>query len=292
MKKVIILLLVSLAITSVKAQHCEFSAFKTGKWVPMEFVKNKYCTDLILKYDNGSIIKDDFIAACDIDASGKVVGKGKNCPFEVGSSPSRDDWEKWVITTNNNSHFWISMKLRKTWGTVCNSIIENDLIVGTDNQNNIVAINPLLKIRTILMNANTPFGEKCTIQAAVKEGDNFYIKIVPHEDKKSVLDDSGAKIFTFEINTVRKSIIESNIKTFVNIYPNPAAKNTEITINIDPALGAKNFEILDLNGKLVKSGSVNEGESKLNIELGNKGQYICMLYLNNTAIMAGNFIVD
>ena len=98
---------------------------------------------------------------------------------------------------------------------------------------------------------------------------------------RGVVDNSGKLIFSPvdcpEITV--SSDPPSAHKPSVNIYPNPASHN--ITVEVDDShTGRKSFTICDINGKLVKRGSLKTGASGIDISKLSNGVYLFNI-LNN-----------
>lgn len=83
-----------------------------------------------------------------------------------------------------------------------------------------------------------------------------------------------------DFQSFRISVGQSNITDFgmgvINIYPNPASEVIRITNSTN-----SKFEIIDITGKILKNGKINNSNYDIDIESLNSGQFFIRLYNND-----------
>lgn len=85
----------------------------------------------------------------------------------------------------------------------------------------------------------------------------------------------------------------NSVNTPISIYPNPISKNEKLNINIDLPIIASDiwFEIIDLNGEVIKRKKINENSSSI-IAPANSGFYIIRVMLDSKIISSNRIIVN
>jgi hypothetical protein len=92
-----------------------------------------------------------------------------------------------------------------------------------------------------------------------------------------------------EFNINSNSLLQINEENQIQIYPNPTASMLNITIPIQ-MIDEYDFTILDLEGKIVKQGKVNNGQALIEIKQLTEGKYV-LTFKSSKNVITGHFII-
>ncbi|HSN61368.1 MAG TPA: T9SS type A sorting domain-containing protein, partial [Ferruginibacter sp.] len=116
-----------------------------------------------------------------------------------------------------------------------------------------------------------------TFDEAPVAGINFY--------RVTILLKNGAKVITETVSVI------SNANQFVFLYPNPVSRNQPINFQINNFTTGLNFQVLDMQGRLIKTQLIG-GAGQINTRGLNTGIFIFrIINSEGTLLETGKFVI-
>jgi hypothetical protein len=125
------------------------------------------------------------------------------------------------------------------------------------------------------------------------ETTNLFIRWIMTDNEAvngaDVIAEAYSKIDDIIITGVNTTGIETVLySTNITVFPNPSSES----IYVKSSMKIETIQIYDTNGRIVKTISINETNTQLNINDMSKGLYYMTLFLENKTILTHNLVVE